>query len=87
MLIKLTGGTVYDPMNGIDGEIRDIFVKDGRIVTPDPSDKVAQEYPLHGRVVMAGGIDPHSHIGGGKVTIARMLLRKIIRGMRLHALN
>jgi formylmethanofuran dehydrogenase subunit A len=23
---------------------------------------------------MAGGIDPHSHIGGGKVTIARMLL-------------
>lgn len=74
MLIKLTGGKVYDPMNGIDGEIRDIFVKDGRIVTPDPSDKVAQEYPLHGRVVMAGGIDPHSHIGGGKVTIARMML-------------
>jgi formylmethanofuran dehydrogenase subunit A len=74
MLIKLTGGKVYDPMNGIDGEIRDIFVKDGRIVSPDPSDKVDQEYPLHGRVVMAGGIDPHSHIGGGKVTIARMLL-------------
>lgn len=74
MLIKLTGGKVYDPMNGVDGEIRDIFVKDGRIVSPDPSDKVDQEYPLHGRVVMAGGIDPHSHIGGGKVTIARMLL-------------
>lgn len=74
MLIKLTGGKVYDPMNGVDGEIRDIFVKDGRIVSPDPSDKVDQEFPLHGRVVMAGGIDPHSHIGGGKVTIARMLL-------------
>ena len=74
MLIKLTGGKVYDPINGVDGEIRDIFIKDGRIVTPDPSDKVAQEYPLHGRVVMAGGIDPHSHIGGGKVTIARMLM-------------
>jgi formylmethanofuran dehydrogenase subunit A len=74
MLIKLTGGKVYDPINGIDGEIRDIFVRDGRIVTPDPSGKVDQEYGLHGRVVMAGGIDPHSHIGGGKVTIARMLL-------------
>ncbi|MBL8884013.1 MAG: formylmethanofuran dehydrogenase subunit A [Hyphomicrobium sp.] len=74
MLIKLTGGKVYDPINGVDGEIRDIFIKDGRIVTPDPSDKVGQEYPLHGRVVMAGGIDPHSHIGGGKVTIARMLM-------------
>jgi formylmethanofuran dehydrogenase subunit A len=74
MLIKLTGGKVYDPINGIDGEIRDIFVRNGRIVTPDPSGKVDQEYGLHGRVVMAGGIDPHSHIGGGKVTIARMLL-------------
>lgn len=74
MLIKLTGGKVYDPMNGVDGEVRDIFVRDGRIVTPKPSDKVDQEYPLHGMVVMAGGIDPHSHIGGGKVTIARMLM-------------
>ncbi|MCB1483568.1 MAG: formylmethanofuran dehydrogenase subunit A [Hyphomicrobiaceae bacterium] len=74
MLIKLTGGKVYDPINGVDGEIRDIFIRDGRIVQPSPSDKVDQEYPLHGRVVMAGGIDPHSHIGGGKVTIARMLM-------------
>jgi formylmethanofuran dehydrogenase subunit A len=74
MLIKLTGGKVYDPEHGIDGEVRDIFVQDGRIVSPDPSAKVDQEYALHGRVVMAGGIDPHSHIGGGKVTIARMML-------------
>lgn len=74
MLIKLTGGKVYDPMNGVDGEVRDIYVRHGRIVTPEPGAKIDQEYPLHGRVVMAGGIDPHSHIGGGKVTIARMLM-------------
>lgn len=74
MLIKLTGGKVYDPTNGIDGEIRDIFVRNGRIIAPGPAEKADQEYPLHGRVVMAGGIDPHSHIGGGKVTIARMLM-------------
>ena len=74
MLIKLTGGKVYDPINGIDGEIRDIYVRDGRIVTPAPGDKANQEYALNGRVIMAGGIDPHSHIGGGKVTIARMLM-------------
>lgn len=74
MLIKLTGGKVYDPANGVDGEVRDIFVRDGRIVAADPADKIDQEYALHGRVVMAGGIDPHSHIGGGKVTIARMLM-------------
>ncbi|MBS0251105.1 MAG: formylmethanofuran dehydrogenase subunit A [Proteobacteria bacterium] len=74
MLIKLTGGKVYDPANGVDGEVRDIFIENGRIVSPDPNAKVAHEYALHGRVIMAGGIDPHSHIGGGKMTIARMML-------------
>ena len=32
MLIKLTGGKVYDPANGVDGDVRDIYVRDGRIV-------------------------------------------------------
>ena len=74
MLIKLTGGKVYDPANGVDGVVRDIYVENGRIVTPEPGAKVSSEYALNGKVVMAGGIDPHSHIGGGKVTIARMLM-------------
>ena len=74
MLIKLTGGKVYDPANGIDGVVADIYVENGRIVPYKPGAKVDHEYPLHGRVVMAGAIDPHSHIGGGKVTIARMLM-------------
>ena len=74
MLIKLTGGKIYDPANGIDGEVRDIFIENGRIVSPDPNAKIAHEYAVHGKVIMAGGIDPHSHIGGGKMTIARMML-------------
>ncbi len=74
MLIKLSGGKVYDPANGVDGQIRDIYVEDGRIVQPAPGARIDQEYNLSGQVVMAGGIDPHSHIGGGKVTIGRMML-------------
>lgn len=74
MLIKLTGGQVFDPENGIDGEVRDIFIENGRIVTPEPDAAIAEEYNLKGSVVMAGGIDPHSHIGGGKISIARMLM-------------
>ncbi|MDX2309244.1 MAG: formylmethanofuran dehydrogenase subunit A [Hyphomicrobium sp.] len=80
MLIKFTGGKVYDPMHGVDGVVRDIYVRDGKIVTPAPGDKVGQEYNLAGRVVMAGAIDPHSHIGGGKVTIARMMLPEDHKG-------
>jgi len=32
MLIKLTGGTVYDPASGVDGQQQDIYIQDGRIV-------------------------------------------------------
>ncbi len=74
MLIKLTGGTVYDPAHGINGEVRDIFVKDGRIVKSSKNARFDKEYNLYGKVVMAGAIDMHTHIGGGKVNIARTLL-------------
>ncbi len=75
MLIKFTGGRVYDPMNGVNGEVRDIYARDGRIVAaPGRAEKIDQEYALNGTIVMAGAIDPHSHIGGGKVTIGRMLM-------------
>ena len=36
-LIKIAGGTVYDPANGIDGEVRDLWIADGKIVAP-PTD-------------------------------------------------
>lgn len=75
MLIKLSGGTIYDPAHGIDGKIMDIFVRDGRIVEqPRDGERIDQEYNLSGKVVMAGAIDMHTHIGGGKVNIARTML-------------
>ena len=75
MLIKLTGGRVYDPASGIDGQQLDIYLENGRIVAP-PTDgrPVDQEYDLRGKVVMSGAIDMHTHIGGGKGNIARTLL-------------
>ena len=72
--MRLRGGRVYDPANGINGEVRDICVRDGRIVELNAGDKVDHEYALDGMIVMAGGIDMHTHIGGGKVNLARMLL-------------
>jgi formylmethanofuran dehydrogenase subunit A len=31
MLIKLTGGRIYDPANKVSGEVRDIYVEDGKM--------------------------------------------------------
>lgn len=75
MLIKLKGGKVYDPAHQVDGKIMDIYIRDGRIVAqPNATETVSQEYDLRGKVIMAGAIDMHTHIGGGKVNIARMML-------------
>jgi formylmethanofuran dehydrogenase subunit A len=75
MLIKLSGGTVYDPVHGINGEQRDIYFRDGRITRkPGAQERIDKTYDLTGKIVMAGAIDIHTHIGGGKVNIARMLL-------------
>ncbi|MDX1519040.1 MAG: amidohydrolase family protein, partial [Gammaproteobacteria bacterium] len=75
MYIKLAGGTVYDPVHGINAEKRDIYIKDGQITRkPDPDVKIDRIINVRGKVVMAGAIDIHTHIGGGKVNIARVML-------------
>lgn len=71
--LRLRGGRVVDPANGVDA-VRDIGVRDGRIVDLHPKEAVGEDIDASGCVVMAGGIDMHTHIGGGKVNLARMLL-------------
>ena len=67
----LTNGRVYDPMNGIDGEIKDICMSDGKIV--ERVNGSAKTIDLKGRLVMAGGVDMHSHIVGSKVGVGRAM--------------
>ena len=75
MLIKLTGGTVYDPASGVDGKKQDIYIQNGKIINkPSGEFQIDKEYDLKGKVVMSGAIDMHTHIGGGKGNIARTLL-------------
>jgi formylmethanofuran dehydrogenase subunit A len=74
MITKLTGGRIYDPEHGVNGDIRDIYIRDGRIVDAPADGKINQEIDIRGKVVMAGAIDMHTHIGGGKVNIARTML-------------
>ena len=75
MLIKLSGGKVYDPAHQVDGKVMDIYIRDGRIVSrPRDDETIDQTFNLSGKVLMAGAIDMHTHIGGGKVNIARMML-------------
>ncbi|MEX2286464.1 MAG: formylmethanofuran dehydrogenase subunit A, partial [Planctomycetaceae bacterium] len=72
-LLRIKGGTVYDPRNGVDGQVRDVWVQDGRVVAApsDPSQRADKTLDVSGMVVMPGGIDMHCHIAGPKVNTAR----------------
>lgn len=72
---KITGGTVYDPIHGIDGQVRDIWIEDSKIIeTPsDPDAHADRTFDAAGLVVMPGGIDMHCHIAGPKVNTARKM--------------
>ena len=74
MLTKLTGGRIYDPANSINNEVKDLYFRDGRIVSTPSDGQFDKEIDIRGKVVMAGAIDMHTHIGGGKVNIARTML-------------
>ena len=74
-MLKIQGGTVYDPANHIDGEVRDLWV-DGDKIVAAPSDATAKPTRLidaAGLIVMPGGVDMHSHFAGPKVNAARMM--------------
>ncbi len=75
-LFRISGGTVYDPRNNIDGEIRDLWMDNGRIVErpTDPNCRADKTLDATGTVVMPGGIDMHCHIAGPKVNAARKMM-------------
>ena len=67
--LKIINGKVYDPINDIDGEIRDVCIRGGKIV--DSVGEDAKVIDASGKVVMPGGVDMHCHIAGHKVNLAR----------------
>ena len=77
--LKLTGGKIYDPRNEIDGEARDLWIAEGKIVEAPQGEVTARVIDLQGRIVMPGGVDMHSHIAGPKVNMARKMQPDLFR--------
>lgn len=75
MLIRIHGGRVVDPTAGRDA-VGEIWIEDGRVVAA--SDRAPDRtIDASGCVVMAGGVEVHSHIAGGNVVMSRLLLPEL----------
>jgi formylmethanofuran dehydrogenase subunit A len=73
MLTKIAGGEIIDPVNGRLGK-GDLWIRDEQIVEAPAGGNADRTIDAAGCIVMAGAIDIHSHIGGGNVNTARLLL-------------
>jgi formylmethanofuran dehydrogenase subunit A len=87
-MLRITGGRVYDPAHGIHGEIRDICIADGRIVSQVEGGRTID---ATGTVVLPGGVDVHTHVAGAALNFARAMIpedhRRAARFVRTEALR
>ncbi|MCA9138284.1 MAG: formylmethanofuran dehydrogenase subunit A [Planctomycetales bacterium] len=79
MKTLIQGGRLIDPAGDIDC-VADLWLDDSQIVASESLSAADADRIVHadGCVVMAGGIDIHTHIGGGKLAIARLLMQDCI---------
>lgn len=70
-MMRIINGKVYDPANGIDGEIKDLAIDDnGRFVESVETGRVID---ASGMIVFPGGVDVHTHVAGGAINFARAM--------------
>lgn len=78
-MLKIINGQIYDPANGIKGEVKDLYIKDGKIIKgsveslrdSDPDGSTVLD--ATGCAVFPGGVEIHSHVAGSKVNSARIM--------------
>ncbi|HEU5323911.1 MAG TPA: formylmethanofuran dehydrogenase subunit A [Methylomirabilota bacterium] len=72
-MLRVVDGAVYDPANGVTGQVRTIAVKAGRVVAEAELAGPARTIDARGGLVFPGGVDLHAHIAGPKVNAARKM--------------
>lgn len=76
-MLKIINGQVYDPANGVRGEVKDIYIEGGKIIEephfPQNHNGDIDVIDAAGCAVMPGGVEIHSHLAGPKVNTARMM--------------
>ncbi len=70
-MLRIKGGKVYDPANGVNGVVQDVCVCDGKIVAEVEGGRTID---ATGMVVFPGGVDVHTHVAGAALNFARAMI-------------
>ncbi len=66
-------GNVFDPLNNINGEKKDILIEKGKIVEKFTSENNIKEINANGKTIIPSAIDIHAHIASQQVNWIRLL--------------
>jgi formylmethanofuran dehydrogenase subunit A len=81
-MLRITGGKVYDPANGINGVVKPVCIADGRVVADAEPAEGDRAIDASGMIVLPGGVDVHTHVAGGALNFARGLVPENQRAAR-----
>src|ERR1700730_4316635 len=70
-MLRITGGKVYDPANGINGVVKDVCIDNGRIVANVEGGRTID---ATNRVVSRGGAAVPTHVAGAALNFARAMI-------------
>ena len=69
----IKNGLVFDPINDLDGEIKDILIESGKIVEKFSSENEVKEIDAKNKVVIPAALDIHTHIASQQINWTRLL--------------
>ena len=70
-MILIRGAEVYDPANGLNGQVQDVWV-DGERIAPAPHSEVQHQYiDGRGTILAPAGVEIHTHVAGYGLSAAR----------------
>ncbi|MFX0027046.1 MAG: amidohydrolase family protein [Candidatus Hermodarchaeota archaeon] len=74
--ILVKNGIVFDPINKIEGEVKDILIESGKIVESFSNQNDIKEINAKNKTVIPSALDIHSHIASQQINWVRLLGRK-----------
>ncbi|MFW9950945.1 MAG: hypothetical protein ACFFKA_12580 [Candidatus Thorarchaeota archaeon] len=71
LLVK--NGFVFDPVNKIEGETKDILIEQGKVIDKFTSNGDVREIDAKGKTVVPAAVEIHSHIASQQLNWVRLL--------------
>ena len=90
LLVK--NGFVFDPLNTIEGDAKDILIEDGKIVDKFVSNSDVKEIDAKGKTVVPAAVEIHAHVASQQLNWVRLLgsanqdFQNLWNGLTLNAI-